>query len=203
MKLTFSAVRNELTNCIEKSFHLSKPLIFQIPFFIPRNFYIFKYNSITFSYEYIHSYKLKDCIITYHNKIIWFAGMVIWLSYTPVYAQEPILINMGSYRTALAPGQVGDWDNPASWQVWNGEEWNAAILPPDQNHDVFVLQNNEIRLTQHEEARTLYLFSGADPGRKLNLQDFELHVYGALRGFSLDENEIYVIDGSVSPLSDW
>ena len=129
--------------------------------------------------------------------------MIVWLSYTPAYAQEPIPIAIGTYRTALASGQIGDWGNPASWQVWNGEEWNPAILPPNQNHDVFILQYNEIRLTQLEEARTLYLFSGADPGRKLNLQDLELQVYGALRGFSLDEDGIYVIDASVSPLLDW
>jgi hypothetical protein len=37
-------------------------------------------------------------------------------------------------------------------------------------------------LTGNEEAKNVYLFSAASPGRKLNLQTFELQVYGALRG---------------------
>lgn len=116
--------------------------------------------------------------------------------YLHCFAQIPL--ELGDYRSIAS----GDFDNPAIWEIWNGSLWINAVHKPNLNNNIFIDQYHEVRLTNNESAKHLYLFSAADPGRKLNLQNYELHVYGALRALR-KEGGVFFINSVSSLLIDW
>jgi hypothetical protein len=121
---------------------------------------------------------------------------VMSLTYVPAWAQIPL--EVGDYRTIGS----GDYNNPAVWQRWDGSAWVASSTKPNQSNNIFIDQGHEVRLTANEEANHVYLFSAATPGRKLNLQSFELRVYGALRAMETISGEFY-LNNVTSLLTDW
>src|SRR5690606_29134210 len=125
----------------------------------------------------------------------------VFVFFSPLYAQEFVPAK-DSYRTALAVVGIGDWDDPTTWEVWDGTLWTSASVPPDRNNDVFIEKDNEVRLRQTQEVGNLYLFAGTDAGKKLNLQVYDLDVYGALRCFT-KTGETYTIFSSTSLTEDW
>src|SRR5690606_15799381 len=88
------------------------------------------------------------------------------------------------------------------WEVWDGTLWTSASVPPDRNNDVFIEKDNEVRLRQTQEVGNLYLFAGTDAGKKLNLQVYDLDVYGALGCFT-KTGETYTIFRSTSLTEEW
>ncbi|HLT07337.1 MAG TPA: T9SS type A sorting domain-containing protein [Cyclobacteriaceae bacterium] len=124
-----------------------------------------------------------------------------FLSISPSHAQT-ITPKLNAYRTAIAANSIGDWDDPAIWEVWNGSTWLAADSPPARTSDVFIERQNEVRLTKNEEVADLYLFASEGAGKKLNLQVFNLDIYGSLRCFTKQTGE-YLIYGSTSLTEDW
>ena len=125
----------------------------------------------------------------------------VFVFFSPLYGQE-IIPNLNAYRTALDVGGIGDWDNPLTWEMWDGEAWEAATAPPDKNNDVFIEKDNEVRLTKNEEVADLFLFASADAGKKLNLQVYGLAVYGELKCFT-KTGESYALYNSTSLTEDW
>ena len=91
-----------------------------------------------------------------------------------------IILEPGDYRTIAS----GHYNDHGIWETWNGTNWIPAIVKPNQNNNIFIDQNHEVQLLANEQAKNVYLYSAAEPGRKLNLQTFELEVYGALRGLT-------------------
>ncbi|WP_304516602.1 T9SS C-terminal target domain-containing protein [Cecembia rubra] len=128
--------------------------------------------------------------------ILTFFCWIPGIFYILCYAQIPL--EPGDYRSIAS----GDFDNPAIWETWNGGQWVPANQKPNLNNNLFIDQSHEVRLRENESAKDLYLFSAADPGRKLNLQNFELHLYGALRGLRKEGNEFFMNSVS-SLLTDW
>src|SRR5690554_5865842 len=126
----------------------------------------------------------------------------VCIFFSPLYGQG-LEISINAYRTALEIDGTGDWDDPSIWQVWNGSSWNSATIPPNRNNDVFIEKDNEVRLNQNQEVGNLYLFAAADAGKKLNLQAFNLDVYGALRCFTREVDGNYVFYSSTSGITDW
>ncbi|HLU88953.1 MAG TPA: T9SS type A sorting domain-containing protein [Cyclobacteriaceae bacterium] len=118
-----------------------------------------------------------------------------------LFAQE-IIPEVNSFKTALPDNVTGDWDNPATWEIWNGATWVPTTDIPARTNDVFIEQAQEVRLTQNQEVRNLYLFSTENPGRKLNLQEFDLDVYGALRCYT-DTTGVLELHARTSLLTDW
>ena len=109
-----------------------------------------------------------------------------------------VILESGDYRTVA----TGDFDNPAIWEVWNGTIWQAAVLKPTAVNNIFLQQGHEIRLLANEEANNVYLYSAAAPGKKLNLQTFELRVHGALRGLRLKLG-VFDINSVTNATTDW
>lgn len=129
--------------------------------------------------------------------------LAIFFLFAPINAYSQILLEPGMYRSNVGgAGGIGDWDSPASWEIWDGVGWVAALEPPARDNDVFILQNHELRLTQNQEVGNLYLYSAASPGRKLNLQTFDLDVYGALRGLDV-VGGVMELYSATSPIADW
>jgi hypothetical protein len=116
----------------------------------------------------------------------------------PILANGQIIHEINDYKSIAS----GDYNNPAVWNIWDGTSWVAASSKPNLNNNIFIEQGNEIRLTGNEEAKNVYLFSAALPGRKLNLQTFELQVYGALRAMEKSGTDFILNNGS-SLLTDW
>lgn len=77
----------------------------------------------------------------------------------------------------------GHYDNPAVWQRYNGTAWEAANAKPDRNNDIYIENPHRITLRQNEEVRSIYLNAATHAGEKLNINGFELNVYGSLNAF--------------------
>jgi len=126
-------------------------------------------------------------------------GIYLLCCICPSCVIAQIIIENQTYQSYVA---IGDWNDPNSWQVWQDGTWEVATAPPNRNNDVFINQSQEIRLTGNEEVRNLYLYSAASPGRKLNLQTFDLDIYGALHAFEILGGEL-VLKSSTSLLTNW
>ncbi|MCH6198538.1 T9SS type A sorting domain-containing protein [Aquiflexum sp. LQ15W] len=136
---------------------------------------------------------LNSIRIYRNNLVICFFTFV-----NPFIAQGQIVLELNDYKSIAS----GDYNNPAVWEIWDGGTWIAASSKPNLNNNIFIEQGHEIRLTGNEEAKNVYLFSAALPGRKLNLQTFELQVYGALRAMEKSGSDFILNNGS-SLLTDW
>lgn len=130
----------------------------------------------------------------YWNNIV----LCFFIFINPILANGQIIHEINDYKSMGS----GNYNNPAVWNIWDGVGWVAAIGKPDRNNNIFIEQGHEIRLTANEEAKNVYLFSAASPGRKLNLQTFELQVYGALRATDKSGTDFILNNGS-SLLTDW
>jgi hypothetical protein len=127
---------------------------------------------------------------------------IIFLWISPLFAQNEILFDDYSYRTVLPVGGVGDWNDPVIWEVWSGSTWIPAVTAPDSTDDVFIEKTIEVRLTANEGVRNLYLFSSDSSSKKLNLQTYNLSIYGTLKCYTTIEGE-YIEYNSTSPILDW
>jgi len=106
---------------------------------------------------------------------IFLAVVSLLLFLNPSFGQE-----IGTYKTRAS----GDFNQPTTWEVWNGSNWTNATQLPGATTDIYVDRAHTLRLTASEAVKNLYLFSGAGAGQKLNLNGFNLDVYGVLAGFS-------------------
>ena len=123
--------------------------------------------------------------------------LFVWAIFGQLEA-SPIPLVEGDYRSIAS----GDYDNPGIWERWNGAQWLPALQKPGQGNSIFIDQGHEIRLRMDESAMHVYLFSAANPGRKLNLQQFGLQVFGSLRALTKVGGEFHLNSVS-SALTDW
>ncbi len=93
----------------------------------------------------------------------------------PCFSQE-----IGAYKTRTS----GDFNQTSTWEVWDGSNWKDANQHPGAMADIYVDRAHTLRLTAPEAVKNLFLFSGAGAGQKLNLNGFNLDVYGVLAGFT-------------------
>lgn len=177
--------------CTSHYFFCTYNLQLQLLFFNFIHFSIFKMNVFnTILY-------LRCFFITKLSLGVW---LVCCILPNPVLGQ--LVIADQSYQSNIIEGSVGNWDDAASWQVWQAGAWEAATVPPNRSNDVFIHQNQEIRITGNQEVRNLYLFSAANPGRKLNLQTFDLDIYGSLNAFEILEGDFF-LHSSAHPSMNW
>ncbi|EPR67162.1 hypothetical protein [Cyclobacterium qasimii] len=147
--------------------------------------------------------------IVFFNYLKWFLSTGLFaalflLACYPSFAAIPL--DNTCYRTSLLDNGIGDWDDPATWDWYNGTTWVPAIDYPNRDARVFIGRRNEVRLTKNEEVNALYLFAetigGVDPGPKLNLQTNELWVFGQLHSISEDD-EGFIFYNVTSGITDW
>ena len=106
---------------------------------------------------------------------IFLAVVSLLLFLNPSYCQE-----IGAYKTRAS----GDFNQPSTWEIWDGVNWTNATQLPGATKDIYVDRTHTLRLTAPGAVKNLFLFSGAGAGQKLNLNGFNLDVYGVLAGFS-------------------
>jgi hypothetical protein len=121
-----------------------------------------------------------------------------WFLYisSSCFGQIPLQAN--DYRTISS----GNYELPTIWETWTGSSWVPALTKPNATNNIFIDAGHEVRLTANEAANNVYLFSAASPGRKLNLQSFDLNIFGALRAMNKID-DIYVLNNVTNALIDW
>jgi hypothetical protein len=87
---------------------------------------------------------------------------------------------IGAYKTRAS----GDFNQASTWQVWSGSIWIPANQKPDSTTDIYIDQGHTLRLLGSEAVKSVYLHAGTGAGQKLNLNNFNLDVYGVLAAFS-------------------
>ncbi|WP_439487792.1 T9SS type A sorting domain-containing protein [Algoriphagus sp.] len=97
----------------------------------------------------------------------------LWLNHS--FCQE-----INSYRTIGS----GNFDNIAIWEIFDGVFWTAASAKPNFLNDIYIDQTRKVTLTGNEAVKSLYINAETGAGEKLNLNGFNLDVYGSLRAFS-------------------
>ena len=106
---------------------------------------------------------------------IFLAVVYLLLFLNPCFGQE-----IGTYKTRAS----GDFNQASTWEVWDGSNWIDATQLPGAATDIYIDRAHTLRLTAPEAVKNLFLFSGTGAGQKLNLNGFNLDVYGVLAGFS-------------------
>lgn len=148
----------------------------------------------------------KIAIFNYPKRFVTtniFATLFLLLCFPSIGA---IPLDNNCYRTNLLDDGVGDWDDPNTWEQYNGSVWLPATDHPNRFSRVFIGQRHEVRLTKTEEVNSLYLFAetidSVDPGKKLNLQSHELWIYGQLHSITEDDG-IFDYYNATSGIIDW
>lgn len=111
-----------------------------------------------------------------------------------------IVLQIGDYRTIVS----GDFDNLAIWETWDGGAWTPATAKPGIESNIFLDFGHEVRLTGAELVNSVYFNAEGGTGRKLNLQNFSLEVYGSLQLMERSGPD-YTLVGSSTALTliDW
>ena len=122
------------------------------------------------------------CFLLYRTVLFYCRIYTIFLAVAgtfmgPVYthAQE-----FGAYKTIAS----GDFPNLSIWVVWNGSFWVPATSKPGSGNDIYVDQTHTLRLIGNEQVKSVYINAETGAGQKLNLNGFNLDVYGTLSAFS-------------------
>ncbi|MEB2780310.1 T9SS type A sorting domain-containing protein [Algoriphagus sp. C2-6-M1] len=96
-----------------------------------------------------------------------------------VYLNASFCQEIGSYRTVAS----GNFGNSAIWEVYDGLGWTSASTKPTLANDIYIEQPHLLTLTGNEEAKSVFLNSDAGATQKLNLNNYNLNIYGTLQAF--------------------
>ena len=148
----------------------------------------------------------KIAISNYPKRFVTTIILATLFSFLSFPSLAAIPLDSNCFRSNLSEDGVGDWDDPNTWEQYNGTEWIPATNYPDRLSRVFIGQRQEVRLTQPEEVGSLYLFAESiepsNPGKKLNLQTYELWIYGQLHSIT-EEAGIFEYYNATSGITDW
>ncbi|KPQ19851.1 MAG: type IX secretion system substrate [Algoriphagus marincola HL-49] len=100
---------------------------------------------------------------------------LVCLICTSILAQE-----IGAFRTI----STGNFNNLSIWEIFDGSTWAAASFLPSQSHDIYIDQTHTLTLTQNESVKSLFINAEAGADQKLNLNGFNLDIYGTLQAFT-------------------
>jgi len=104
---------------------------------------------------------------------IFLAVVSLLLFLNPCIGQE-----IGAYKTRAS----GDFNQPSTWEVWDGTAWLPATQKPGKEQDLYINQSHILRLLGNEAVKSIFIHAGT--GQKLNLNGNNLDVYGKLAAFT-------------------
>jgi hypothetical protein len=87
---------------------------------------------------------------------------------------------INSYRTINS----GNFANINIWEVYNGSLWQPAISKPGAMNDIYINQTHLLTLISNEQAKSVFINAETGANQKLNLNNFQLEIYGSLQAFS-------------------
>ncbi|WBL43066.1 T9SS type A sorting domain-containing protein [Algoriphagus halophytocola] len=77
----------------------------------------------------------------------------------------------------------GNYNNPSTWNVFDGVTWQAASSKPTHVNDIYIDVGHRLTLTGDEEAKSVFINAQTSAGQKLNLNGYNLDIYGSLQAF--------------------
>jgi len=87
---------------------------------------------------------------------------------------------LNAYKTIIS----GDFTDISIWNVWDGVNWNPALVKPDETKDIYIDQTHTLRLVGNEAVKSVFINAETGAAQKLNLNDNNLDVFGTLQAFS-------------------
>jgi len=78
----------------------------------------------------------------------------------------------------------GSFSNPLIWNSWDGSTWNPTPVKPNQANDIYIDRMHQVTLTGDEAAKNVFINAETLAGQKLNINGFQLEVFGSLNAFS-------------------
>ena len=87
---------------------------------------------------------------------------------------------INAYKTISS----GDFPSIGIWAVWDGATWNPASVKPTASNDIYIDQTHTLRLISNEAVKNVFINAETGAGQKLNLNNFNLDLYGTLNAFS-------------------
>ena len=87
---------------------------------------------------------------------------------------------INAYKTISS----GNFPDISIWNVWDGSAWISALTKPDQTNDIYIDQTHTLTLTGNEEVKSVFINAQSLAGEKLNLNGFNLDIFGTLQAFS-------------------
>lgn len=87
---------------------------------------------------------------------------------------------INAYRTINS----GNFSNVNIWEVYDGSLWQPAISKPGASNDIYINQTHLLTLNTNEQAKSVFINSESGASQKLNLNNFQLEIYGSLQAFS-------------------
>ena len=95
--------------------------------------------------------------------------------------EEKILSQeIGSFKTV----QSGDYSVLSTWNTFTGSSWIPAISKPNSTTDIYIDQTHTLRLVGNEKVKSVFINAETGASQKLNLNGYQLEVYGSLNAFS-------------------
>ena len=123
-------------------------------------------------------YHFLICLVAFFASRIYrifLAVVIIVLSIGNGFSQE-----IGAYKTMVS----GDFPSLSIWVVWNGSGWVPASAKPSMANDIYIDQNHTLRLIGNEQVKSVFINAETGASQKLNLNGFNLDVFGALQAFT-------------------
>ncbi|WP_186757313.1 T9SS type A sorting domain-containing protein [Echinicola salinicaeni] len=96
-----------------------------------------------------------------------------------ILSQNTYAQSVGAYRSIAS----GYFDQVNIWEIYDGTTWVAASAKPDDSHDVYIEYGHKVTLQQNESVHALFLNAQTGTGEKLDLNDFQLEIYGSLNAY--------------------
>jgi hypothetical protein len=87
---------------------------------------------------------------------------------------------LNAYKTVAS----GNFPDISIWETWDGFAWIPALAKPGQGNDIYIDRTHTLRLTGDEAVKSVYINAEVDAYEKLNLNGFNLDIYGGLAAFS-------------------
>jgi hypothetical protein len=108
------------------------------------------------------------------KKILYFtlAFALFHLSSNLLFAQVS-----GDYRTVNG---VGDWNNEATWETYNGSSWNAASQEPTTSNDVSILSGHTVNIVSNTNSKNLTISGSLVFGSASATLSYSLNLIGDL-----------------------
>jgi hypothetical protein len=115
--------------------------------------------------------------IYFSRRIYWlFLAVVgLWLVAETALSQE-----LNAYKTIAS----GTFSDVLIWAVWDGLAWNPSVVKPGQGNDIYIDQTHILTLTGNETVKSIFINAEVNAFEKLNLNGYNLDVYGSLNAFS-------------------
>lgn len=114
--------------------------------------------------------------IFFNRRIYW---LILAVAEVSLLLGEAFPQELNAYKTIAS----GNFPSISTWAVWDGFAWNPATVKPGQGNDIYIDQTHTLTLTANESVKSVFINADGGAGQKLNLNSFNLDIFGTLNAF--------------------